>query len=56
MGDNDVPLLNEDRCIGCGVCATGCPTDAVAMEEIAGFPEPFVDNRAFKEALKVSMT
>ncbi len=54
MGDNDVPLMNIDRCIGCGVCATGCPTEAVKMVEKAGYPEPPVDQNAFKEALKAN--
>lgn len=24
-------IVAEDRCCGCGVCATGCPTDAISM-------------------------
>ncbi|MEE9611621.1 MAG: 4Fe-4S binding protein, partial [Desulfatiglandales bacterium] len=26
MGEEDVPEVNLDRCIGCGVCASGCPS------------------------------
>jgi len=25
MGENGSPLVDSDRCFGCGVCATGCP-------------------------------
>ncbi len=40
MGDNDVPQVNLDRCFGCAVCATGCPSDAIVMEAKPDFPAP----------------
>jgi Fe-S-cluster-containing hydrogenase component 2 len=40
MGAASLPVLNTDRCFGCGVCATGCPEGAIAMENKPGFPAP----------------
>jgi ferredoxin len=25
-------VVNDVRCVGCGVCATVCPTDALSLE------------------------
>jgi len=40
MSEDDVPEVNLDRCIGCGVCATGCPVEAIAMKERLGILAP----------------
>lgn len=29
-----VPVIDIDQCRGCGVCATGCPEDAIKLEQI----------------------
>jgi Pyruvate/2-oxoacid:ferredoxin oxidoreductase delta subunit len=52
MSEDDLLALDLDRCFGCGVCATSCPTDAIVLVEKAGYPEPPVDQRALKEALR----
>ncbi len=54
MGDNDVPQVNLDRCFGCAVCATGCPSDAIAMEAKPDFPEPPKDPKELITSLKAS--
>jgi Fe-S-cluster-containing hydrogenase component 2 len=34
------PVVSIDKCIGCGVCASGCPHDAIRMERCADVTEP----------------
>ncbi len=29
-----VPLVDFEQCRGCGVCATGCPQDAIHLEQV----------------------
>lgn len=48
------PEVDLDRCFGCAVCATGCPSMAIAMESRLGLPEPPVDEKALREAIKAS--
>jgi electron transport complex protein RnfB len=31
MNDDGVVEINLDRCIGCGLCVTTCPTDAMRL-------------------------
>jgi len=41
-----------DLCIGCGVCATGCPEEAIALVERAEILIPPVDQKALAAAVK----
>jgi Pyruvate/2-oxoacid:ferredoxin oxidoreductase delta subunit len=54
MAEDDLPLLNVDRCFGCGVCATTCLPEAITLIEKAGYPEPPLDQRALRDALATS--
>jgi Pyruvate/2-oxoacid:ferredoxin oxidoreductase delta subunit len=54
MSQDDIPAVDLDRCFGCGVCATTCPTDAFALVAKEGFPEPPVDQEAFKKAFRAA--
>ncbi|MEW6442852.1 MAG: 4Fe-4S binding protein [bacterium] len=51
MKAEEIPEVNPDRCIGCGTCATGCPENAIRLEEKPGVPEPPLDRKALKEAV-----
>jgi len=35
----DQMVINPDDCLGCGVCATECPTEAIKHEEEASDEE-----------------
>ena len=55
MNDEDKPKVDVDRCFGCAVCVTGCPEDAIAMLAKPDFPEPPVDSKALREAVKAAV-
>ena len=38
--DDDHIALNTDRCIGCGLCISTCPTDAIALVKRDGYIPP----------------
>jgi len=43
MGNDDLPQLDLNQCIGCGVCAAGCPETAIMMNQRQGMPVPPFD-------------
>ena len=54
MGDDDVPQVNLDRCFGCAVCASGCPTEAIVMEAKPDYPAPPKDPKELVTSIKAS--
>lgn len=54
MGNANIPEMNSDQCIGCGVCATGCLNEAIFLVERTDILPPPVDQKALKEAFKAS--
>ena len=54
MGEEDVPVVNLDRCFGCATCAAGCEQEAIVMEPKPGFPEPPKTMKDLVTALKAS--
>ena len=39
-GDEDVAVVDLDRCIGCGLCVTTCTTEAMSLQ-----PKPDAERR-----------
>jgi ferredoxin len=52
MGCDNIQIVNLDLCIGCGVCATGCPEEAIELVERVEIRMPPVDQKALAEAVK----
>ena len=36
IGDEDVAVMNEEKCLGCGQCSVGCPEEAITMVAVEG--------------------
>ena len=49
--DEDVAVVDAERCIGCGVCVTGCAEEAVTLERLpeARITPPPADLEAWGE-------
>ncbi|MEF8832913.1 MAG: 4Fe-4S binding protein [Candidatus Thermoplasmatota archaeon] len=33
LGSYDHPIVDKEKCIGCGVCVENCPMDAIVIKE-----------------------
>jgi electron transport complex protein RnfB len=62
LGDDNVMQVNRTRCVGCGVCVTNCPDDAMILvrrpeEEIKAIPatpQDWMAERAATRGLDMS--
>ena len=54
MGGEDIPIVILDVCIGCGVCAAGCPEEAIELVERAEIRLPPFDQKALAKAVKAA--
>ena len=52
MGNENIPVVNLNLCIGCGVCSTGCFEEAIDLVERAEIQTPPVDQKALANAFK----
>jgi Fe-S-cluster-containing hydrogenase component 2 len=37
---DDVAEINDQKCIGCGLCVTACPVDALSLQEKNDYEQP----------------
>ena len=49
--DADVPEWDGDRCLGCGVCASGCQEEAITLVERVGDFTPPANRMALGETI-----
>jgi ferredoxin len=47
------PIVNDDRCIGCGVCAGACRSESIEMERRSD--QPHVPQNAIEKAVRTSL-
>ena len=52
MGNENIPVVNLDLCIGCGVCSIGCPEKAIDLVEREEILIPPVDQKALSEGVE----
>jgi formate hydrogenlyase subunit 6/NADH:ubiquinone oxidoreductase subunit I len=52
LGEKTV-LLNLDRCIGCGLCVTTCPTESLVMVRKPEAEQPEVPKNMIEASLKL---
>ncbi len=45
-GENPVSSVIAEKCMGCGVCATSCPEEAITLAEIR--PVEFIPENPMK--------
>jgi formate hydrogenlyase subunit 6/NADH:ubiquinone oxidoreductase subunit I len=55
LGDDEVPKVDLDRCFGCAVCATGCPSEAIVMDAKPDFAVPPKDLKELVASIKDSL-
>lgn len=48
---DEIPVIDPDRCFGCGVCAIGCPMEAVDMVEKEVVPIPPANRKELERAI-----
>ena len=51
MNDEEIAVVNENRCIGCGACANLCPEEAISMALHPDVPAPPATARDLRKAI-----
>jgi Fe-S-cluster-containing hydrogenase component 2 len=51
--DDNTVALDVDRCIGCGLCITACPTESLAMVRKPESEQPEVPRNMIEAAMKL---
>jgi Fe-S-cluster-containing hydrogenase component 2 len=51
--DDNTVALDVDRCIGCGLCITACPTESLSMVRKPEAEQPEVPKNMIEAAMKL---
>jgi electron transport complex protein RnfB len=51
--DNKKAILNLDRCIGCGLCASTCPTKSLSLVRKPKEKQPYVPKNIIETSIKL---
>jgi Fe-S-cluster-containing hydrogenase component 2 len=43
--------VSADKCIGCGLCVSICPENAIALTEVPGATPPFHDGKEMQTSV-----
>jgi Fe-S-cluster-containing hydrogenase component 2 len=52
LGDGKM-VLDLDRCIGCGLCITTCPTDSLSLKRKPEAAQPFIPKNIVDTHIKL---
>jgi Fe-S-cluster-containing hydrogenase component 2 len=51
--DNGKAFHDPDRCIGCGLCVSTCPTDSFSLQRKTKAEQPYVPGTLFETYVKL---
>jgi heterodisulfide reductase subunit A-like polyferredoxin len=47
VNEEGIAKVMKDYCMGCGICSSVCPEDAISMVQRSGYHEPYNSGRIY---------